>query len=32
MTGNRPLVLIVDDLPDAADSLADLINLWGYDA
>lgn len=32
MTGTRPLVLIVDDLPDAADSLADLIGLWGYDA
>ena len=32
MTGTRPLVLIVDDLTDAADSLADLIDLWGYDA
>ena len=28
----RPYVLVVDDLPDAADSLADLIDLWGYDA
>ena len=32
MTGTRPYVLVVDDLPDAADSLADLIDLWGYDA
>ena len=28
----RPYVLVVDDLPDAADSLADLIDLWGYHA
>ena len=28
----RPYVLVVDDLPDAADSLADLAALWGYDA
>ena len=28
----RPYVLVVDDLPDAADGLADLAALWGYDA
>ena len=27
-----PYVLVVDDLRDAADGLADLIDLWGYDA
>jgi len=26
-----PRVLIVDDQPDNADSLAKLVNLWGYD-
>jgi CheY-like chemotaxis protein len=29
---NRPRVLVVDDVPDAADSLALLLELWGYDA
>jgi CheY-like chemotaxis protein len=28
----RSYVLVVDDIPDAADSLADLIDLWGYHA
>ncbi|QEL16803.1 response regulator [Limnoglobus roseus] len=28
----RPHVLVVDDSPDAADSMADLCTLWGYDA
>ena len=32
MDRSRPYVLVVDDLPDAADSLADLAALWGYDA
>ena len=32
MTVTRPYVLVVDDLPDAADSLAELVALWGYDA
>ncbi len=29
---NRPRVLVVDDVADAADSLALLLDLWGYDA
>ena len=32
MDHSRPYVLVVDDVPDTADSLADLIDLWGYDA
>ena len=32
MDATRPYILVVDDLPDAADSLAELITLWGYDA
>ena len=27
-----PYILIVDDVPDAADSQAELLRLWGYDA
>jgi CheY-like chemotaxis protein len=30
MDATRPYILIVDDLPDAADSLAELLSLWGY--
>lgn len=32
MDATRPYILVVDDLPDAADSLAELIAHWGYDA
>lgn len=32
MTGTKPYVLVVDDMPDAADSAAELLALWGYDA
>lgn len=32
MNAARAFVLLVDDLPDAADGLADLVTLWGYDA
>lgn len=32
MTGVRPYVLVVDDLRDAANSMAQLLGLWGYDA
>lgn len=32
MNGVRPYVLVVDDLPDAADTMAALLTLWGYDA
>ena len=32
MDHSRPYVLVIDDVPDTADSLADLIDLWGYDA
>ena len=32
MDTTRPYILVVDDLPDAADSLAELIAHWGYDA
>lgn len=32
MDTTRPLVLVVDDVPDAADSMAALLDLWGYDA
>lgn len=32
MDRSRPYVLVVDDLRDAANGLADLIALWGYDA
>ena len=32
MTTARAFVIVVDDVPDAADSLADLLTLWGYDA
>jgi CheY-like chemotaxis protein len=28
----RSYILVVDDLADAADSLAELLSLWGYDA
>jgi CheY-like chemotaxis protein len=28
----RPYILIVDDVADAADSLAELLTLWGYEA
>jgi len=31
MTENRPRVLVVDDVADAADSLATLLMLWGYE-
>ena len=31
MNDTRPHILVVDDLPDAADSLAELLALWGYD-
>jgi CheY-like chemotaxis protein len=31
MNAARAFVLVVDDLPDAADGLADLVTLWGYD-
>ena len=31
-SGRRLSVLIVDDYPDAADSLAMLVRLWGHDA
>lgn len=30
MTRHQPRLLVVDDLPDAADSLAMLLRLWGY--
>ena len=29
---SRPSILVVDDLVDAADSYAMLLNLWGYSA
>ena len=32
MNATRPYILVVDDLADAADSLAELLALWGYDA
>lgn len=32
MEANRPYILVVDDHTDAADSLAELVTLWGYDA
>lgn len=32
MIGTRPYVLVVDDLTDAADSMAALLAIWGYDA
>lgn len=32
MDTTRPYILIVDDVADAADSLAELLTLWGYDA
>ncbi len=32
MDALRPYVLVVDDLPDAADALAGLLTLWGYEA
>ncbi|QEL20491.1 response regulator [Limnoglobus roseus] len=32
MKGPLPYVLVVDDLRDTADSTADLLALWGYDA
>jgi CheY-like chemotaxis protein len=32
MDATRPYILVVDDLVDAADSLATLLGIWGYDA
>ncbi len=32
MDGTRPHVLVVDDSPDTAESMAALLGLWGYDA
>jgi CheY-like chemotaxis protein len=32
MDTERIHVLVVDDLPDMAESTAELLNLWGYDA
>lgn len=32
MDATRPYILVVDDLADSADSLAELLTLWGYDA
>jgi CheY-like chemotaxis protein len=32
MDATRPYILVVDDLADSADSLAELLILWGYDA
>lgn len=32
MDATRPYILVVDDLADAADSLAELLSFWGYDA
>jgi DNA-binding response OmpR family regulator len=32
LTGNRPRVLVVDNMADTADSLALLLRLWGYAA
>ena len=32
MDATRPYILIVDDLSEAADSLAEVLTLWGYDA
>jgi DNA-binding response OmpR family regulator len=32
MNGPKPYILVVDDLPDAADSMAAALVLWGYDA
>jgi CheY-like chemotaxis protein len=28
----RPYILVIDDLADSADSLAELLKIWGYDA
>jgi CheY-like chemotaxis protein len=30
--GTRQYVLVVDDLPDSADSMAEVLNFWGYDS
>ena len=32
MEPHRPRVLVIDDLPDTADSFATLLAIWGYDA
>jgi len=32
MDATRPYILVVDDLVDAADSMSELLALWGYDA
>jgi CheY-like chemotaxis protein len=32
MDATRPYILVVDDIVDAADSLAELLSLWGYDS
>ena len=32
MDATRPYILVVDDLIDAADSMAELLAHWGYDA
>lgn len=32
MPVNRPHILVVDDVTDQADSMADLLEVWGYDA
>ncbi|OWK37341.1 response regulator [Fimbriiglobus ruber] len=32
MNRTRPYVLVVDDSPDTADSMAELLAIWGYDA
>lgn len=32
MDAAQPYIMVIDDLLDAADSLAEMLTLWGYDA